>query len=114
MTDDELRAAAERLTAGDYPAGFDGLPLMVLDAKLVAAAYLAGHRADDGEPATPDWCREVGLVYFHDGRGKVRWLEYADGVDLLVGETVALRLPTRGQVRRLCGAMGVSLTEETR
>lgn len=126
MTDDELRATAERLLKYAQVAN-KGQPwdatvahkavyhrtgfTRIEDETALAAAYLAEHKADDGELATPDWCRSVGLVYFHDGRAKVRWLDYPSGVDVLVGETVALRLPTRGQVRRLCAVLGVPLTE---
>jgi hypothetical protein len=87
----------------------------------LARAWLAEHRADDGEPVTTDWLSSAGFVeemgsysvpvgfdaaelYAHFGvtRRPAWWLANRNG------DKIFLRPPTtRGQVRALCAALGI-------
>jgi hypothetical protein len=91
------------------------------DLELVAAAYLAGHPADDCEPITKEWLRgalpvtrkftvndlESYLInsqfYIECYLGR-RWLA-------CVSLCITVKLSTRGDVRRLAAALGVALKE---
>jgi hypothetical protein len=53
-----LREAAERYTTADFS---ESQP-MYLDGLEVCRAYLAEHPADDDEPVTEDWLREIGFT----------------------------------------------------
>jgi hypothetical protein len=106
------------------------------DKEILALAYLAEHPADDDEPITADWLRSVGAkevdlswrndqfsthlpaYVFGNGRFGVwgheaAWSMYllnADGFDGQEEHVTAVR--TRGQLRRLCAALGITLTQE--
>lgn len=148
MMSDDIRAAAARLRLClKTELGSDDNPYtesehrLDADLWLVADAYLAEHRADDGEAVTFDWIQSVGFVLDLDGNdpdnddGLERWwvweIKRADddhigvrwaisermewAVDLLDGDTVMSGLKsesaTRGDVRRLCEVLGVELRE---
>lgn len=112
MTPDELRTLAERVRDG-----IAWLPPVdrsreADDAMRLAEAVLAEHPADDGEPATDDWAESVGIPWWEGRRGQVaRMMNGGGGVDVLIGEAVLLRNPTRRKVRLLCAALGVPLQE---
>lgn len=66
-------------------------------------AYLAEHPADDMEPATHEWLDAVGVADVDiDGAWVRRCAEFEDGI---CGKW------TRGDVRRLCAALGVIVKE---
>jgi hypothetical protein len=112
------------------------IPGPMFSAEYLANAYLAEHPADDDEPITADWLRSVGAkevdlswrndqfsthlpaYVFGNGRFGVwgheaAWSMYllnADGFDGQEEHVTAVR--TRGQLRRLCAALGITLTQE--
>lgn len=103
---DELRAAAERVMLtyrSDAPAW------------QVARAYLAAHSADDAEPVGSCWLDELSK----SNRDKVDWCFEADTNLLCIevklhGIFREIVLPTgatRGDVRRLCRALQIPLTD---
>lgn len=121
MSDESTRAAAERRRKGDYPVGEDGSHARHVDAHILADAFLSGavlEGADDGEPVTREWWATIAK----DGR---YWywpetiqtenfvLAFGEAGNLLVvhrsDETVLFETPTRGDVRRLCAALGIDL-----
>lgn len=120
---DELRATAERLLKwaekhADDPAamGKPHVRALIHDCGKLARAYLAEHPADDGEPVTVEWLAECGFErnarYFtlpnYSGNlfDVVLW---ADGFNVRWdGHT---NCKTRGEVRRLCAALGIQLAE---
>lgn len=118
MNDAELRAAAERLRDGAYPA-IDLPPWatrVYRDGAAVAAAWLAEHPADDAEPVTEEWLRSVGF----SSRPNNRWLQIrtpqGGRLDCWMASPLwefhdeAVAIPqTRGDVRRLCTALGIDL-----
>ncbi len=121
MSVNELRAAAERLTdpedgigegtANDYVCG----GFAADDAFALATAYLAEHPADDGEPITAEWLRSVGFVaHKPDGLPAYAVLPCVyirlDGGELEL-DGIPLDFSTRGQLRRLCAALGDPLKE---
>lgn len=107
---DELRAAKERLC------------------EMYAAAYLAEHPADDNTPIDEAWLRRVGFI---------RHMQSAGSNDLSLGNLIYVgrrnnsrreeapeprfylrdidlrHIKTRGQLRRLCIALGIELKEKT-
>ncbi len=136
---EELRAAAERLSTGDgYPDGPMRLQFILADGVKLADAYLAEHPADDDEIAESGWLRSVGAVRpqavaaetvyvlgqwtaSEHGGGQypitLTWDARRGAVDAkrafivrVFGFIVFMR-PTRGDVRRLCKALGVELKE---
>lgn len=101
----------------------------VWDGDALAHAYILDHPADDAEPVTEEWLRSVG---FHDSRyqgkrfslqlGDVRVCPPIADLGLWVGimeddgdfYSGAKAIPqshirTRGDVRRLCAALGITL-----
>lgn len=108
------------------------------DVKAVANAYLAEHRPNDWEVIDEAWLREVGFdgdqfclcTSDHDTEGtrlciditsgmeKRCWTQetwykpHPSGMKLREIENVKLPLPiTRGDLRRLASALGITLTE---
>jgi len=89
--------------------------LTVEDLVMLAKAYLAEHRADDGELITFPWIESIGGVTADSGR------VYLDTYDMsfwivqgglnLTGTTHIIK--TRGQLRQLCRALGVEIKEKT-
>lgn len=131
---DELRAAAERFSKWvDTPrvriVGSVDQEQIDGDAYELAAAYLAEHPADDAEPVTADWLRGLGFVrgqqaaaddnltlraggveltrWHRRGVPAVEWSVQTaeDGADWL---PPCLRPATRGHVRRLLAALGIT------
>ena len=112
----DVKAAAERLSNApeDYTATQQNL-----DMWTVVVAYLDEHPADDDEPVTGYWLLSVGFTPF----GEAMMWSYRLGEVVVMGvspETLAdgnwgyngKRLPrkkTRGDVRRLCEALGIEL-----
>lgn len=123
MTDDELRERLDEvrqygfgwvaITTDDFGRLLDRLP-----------------PADDGEPVTADWLRAVGFVKWGDRGSMIRfhrtwqpdhddsievnaahqWAEIEHGFDVVRVPNIS----TRGHVRRLCAALGITLTESDR
>lgn len=132
---DEIRAAAERLT-GDwgktYPPAPDAVDAILLDTVRVAKVYLAEHPADDGVPLSADWLDTL----TRDKEGRNHW-RLSDGprtagvvvVEVVMrpsyctvevcgrltrewwphAEDASRRQYTRGDLRRLCAAIGIDL-----
>ena len=132
-TTDELRAAASRLV-GHVAARTDGEdpyrlatpddPAMshtfdhdrfTADIGAVGRAYLAEHPADDGEPVTPEWLAATGFSpawgdkYRHQrGHMDVVWREGVMSLAHRTDEWSELPVRTRGHVRRLLMALGIT------
>lgn len=137
---DELRAAAERMRTKwtSTSKSFDGWgkPHMeyVEDLSIITDAYLAANPADDDEPVTEDWLRSVGWEDWKSGTHLETIVYDRSNPTCLVTQTVITFLlddnhphggvidsvmledppreyTTRGDVRNLCAALGVSLKE---
>ncbi len=129
MTDAELRAAERvRRHAGQLGNA------EIADRNTLVLAWLREHQADDGEAVTAEWLKAVGFVVmtpYRDGDDTVLvspegvtghnlfWSENSDGwdnhtwhygTDYLHSQTMPDQ-PTRGHVRRLCAALGITLQE---
>ncbi len=91
----------------------------VMDMMTISELCLSEHAADDWEPVTEDWLRSVGFK-------RESWhpfqLDCESEIDIQCGhdglvlghrsdEWDVKRDPTRGDVRRLCAALGVTLKE---
>lgn len=112
---DELRAAAERFRQRTrIGIAGPGIPACDEDAHALADAYLAEHPADDAEPVSEEWLLLVGFASSarHPQRLNVGQLSCSCGSLWCYGGVVLSRTPmTRGDVRRLCQALGVELKE---
>lgn len=117
---DELRAAAERYRSKAYAESMDDMDECFRDRALLADAYLASVPPDDETPIDEAWLRACGLYgpYEHRpndevsieaiyGGGYLSWspMRGARLCDLHLGFT------TRGEIRRLCSALGSELKE---
>lgn len=130
MSSDETRAA-ERLrqfchgetepTAGDQ---YRLTGQMFDDTCEVLDAYLREHPADDAEPVKNSWLDHhfdyecglgwsVGKMFVrHDAMSR-EWIVYAR--DHEYGQSIELAVIfTRGDVRRLCRALGIELKEQSK
>lgn len=127
---DEVRKAAERYRTWEHGAQ-EYMPPMVgvcrySDMETLANAYLAEHPADDDEPVTEEWWdntlggRHVCIQYSNFGLwldtryGNVKVELYAESA-ALDSDCFVLTLlvkPTRGDVRRLCRALGIEPKEQ--
>ena len=129
---DEIKAAeaAKRFRAnpGDgsnYTPRQLGDALDRQDATLLASLYLAEHPADDGEDVTEEWLESVG---WRRNRGYMDSPQIGDSCFQLtwcsLGQSMLLEcddndqpdvtlphIKTRGDVRRLCEALGIELKE---
>lgn len=123
--DEQLRAAAEE--ARQYLAGLvihrqidrdEAMPFVERLTRAIAQTYLAARPpADDGEAVTEEWLRSQGFV--GGGLG-----DYQSGLwlgDLKVSHDGWWTIPapkvtpeTRGDVRRLCSVLGITLTESVK
>lgn len=134
---DETRRAAERLT-GDWDKTYPPVPhtatvdAVLLDTARVAKAYLTEHPADDGEPLTADWLDAI----TRDKEGASHWrlsngprAAGAVAVEVVMrpsyctvevcgrllrewwplADDAGRRQYTRGDLRRLCAALGIDL-----
>ena len=84
----------------------------------LAKAYLADHPADDDEPVTEEWLCSVGAkkddvsVFFPSPIQGVPAIEFSKEQAWLTNEDYAgveIKLKTRGDVRRLCAALGIEM-----
>lgn len=134
----DVRAAAERLRQmradseafdGGYPDNEDGRLQSLCDHAILADAYLAEHPADDDEPVTEDFIRSLNPPRYWEAGAEYVWpdvclrysLEICDGKPPVLsagfyidGGDKPVYLPhikTRGDVRRLCRALGVEVKE---
>jgi hypothetical protein len=126
MTTDELRKAAERMNR--IAKAKLGTPMAaaakawVEDNWAVSTAWLAEHAADDAEPVKADCLEAVGfttndsLVYDYRSYARMEWFHFGDGLtwELLIGKSIFPDFDTRGQVRRLCAALGDPLKEQVK
>jgi hypothetical protein len=91
------------LDGKDDGRGVCGEPFETLRRRL-----LAEHKSDDGEEATHEWCDSVGLMCrsFYQGPNWIPtiWSNRVQWVEMRIGST-------RGDVRRLCKALGIALKE---
>jgi hypothetical protein len=86
------------------------------DLCTITDAYLAEHPADDDEPVTEEWLDEMFGTYLRQFWEwsviyGVRIAKDPDGFKLLTGYQVARTGLARGDVRRLCSALGIPLSE---
>ena len=119
---DELKAAIQQYRDRAYPDTNDGWCDCDADAKIIADAYLAEHPADDDEPASEAWLTSVkweavGNTWYcmsaKEGQPILMWVR-VDGSLRIAGLKEASRInATRGDVRLLCRALGIELTETT-
>jgi hypothetical protein len=122
---DAQHAATERLRKA-HPRGafYTGIGL---DYDLIVSLYLAEHPADDAEPVTEEWLSSVvgrGATVRIGGGFTVSFylssppdITYENGVPAHgygyeSGCTDLPSCPTRGDVRRLCYALGVPLKSQ--
>lgn len=91
-----------------------------LDLLRLAKAYLAEHPADDGEPATEEWAKSLGLHAYKRLSGAIEYsirdafLEFGDGSVWLGVEATGDRIflaenPTRRHLRMLLWVAGQQL-----
>jgi len=107
MTSEELRAAAERFIEWDRRG-----VIQSADGAAVCRAYLAEHPADDGEPVTAEWMKACGWEGSYVGVFGIQGLAgFWDNGELHLSKPYSLPAATRGQLRRLCAALGVPLKE---
>jgi len=122
----EVKAAVERARgffSGNLPS------LCHDDYKTLASAYLSSHHADSETPIDEEWLRSVGftgddydmpmpshagypgdLSMMTSGWAFITQYEKFDGED--DDSCVQVRCKTRGDVRRLCAALGIELKEK--
>ncbi len=116
MTDAELRAAAEMVVAtGTHKDWFDTIDA---GAVAVASAYLAEHPADEHELWTAEWLKAVGFDGDMSKNGPGMWLRgvriHSDGRWSWCGQSWPFKaIQTRGDLRRICAALNIPLTEPT-
>ncbi len=125
MSEINAANAAERLRqneSGDACYPFDGGVMEMEDTRTLAEAYLAEHPADDELEITDDWLRSVGFVDI-DEHGSGMLLQVTDeGPEVSIGYrgqwlvggdelSEAAQPKTRGQLRLLSKALGITLNE---
>lgn len=94
------------------------------DIQYVANAYLADHPADEGEPITDGWLREIGFIQWNTSEHiySMRFLKTNDELQLwrqsgsrmtvkVFGVTLKSPVEARGQLRKLLEALGVETKE---
>lgn len=123
---DELRAAAERFReyerladAGEGLQDYEQIDDDIID---LARAYLASSLADDGEPLTMDWWKSLNSNSRFLCKQRYTLQVEDDGsfqmdADVWLEECMLFSIPlphvqTRGDVRRLCAALGIELKEK--
>ena len=113
---DELKAARERKHRwdADDDAAFDASGTdEENDMFMFGDAYLAEHPADEDEPITLNWWLSSGAETSLIDRDFMLIRNDVEGVIYLVTTLQEIPLPhikTRGDVRRLCAALGIELT----
>lgn len=115
----DVRAAAERLRQmradseafdGGYPDNEDGRLQSLCDHAILADAYLAEHPADESLDVDEDWLVQIGFQPDASGAlwiGDYRLCWFGRGFFGFDG--VEVESKTRGDVRRLCRALGVEV-----
>lgn len=108
----------DHLSGGDpYP--FDAGVMQAGDNETLASAYLAEHPADEHEPVDEAWLRSLlptasgDHFYFHRDKLTV-YISGWQGIRFMVGcsqYSNSLQLESRGQLRLLCRALQIELTE---
>lgn len=118
-----IRAAAERLRRLPLPEDDPYLSCnadaMWRDRELLSNAYLDEHPADDGELVTLEWLKSLGWLPDQTGWPAICLPETPEwgiswrghGIWLTPISVPLCRAPMRGDIRRLCKAMGVELRE---
>lgn len=113
----EQKAALERVrnSATSWYAG------MTLDYIKVADLCLCEHPADDDEPVTEEWLRSVGAIVIRETAafgmltlelgGLLCWRRHDRETFYLTDMRKLPHIKTRGDVRRLCRALGIPLNE---
>ena len=123
---DELRAAAKRWREGRYTPGI-GPESGGMDAVRLADAYLAEHPADDEQEVDYEWLLKIGFNTFDEphclsikkGDVRVVWIIKGQWLRICISQmngpkyaaTDIVHRPIRGDVRRLCKALGIELKE---
>lgn len=87
------------------------------DIEASAERDLAEHPADENEPVTEDWLRSVGFraspdfeFLFMEAGLRPGTIEFDPDIGWIIFGSKATRLlETRGQLRRLCAALGIEL-----
>ena len=107
MNAKELRLAAERISIRCARPG---------DSDILAKYILATVHADDDEPVTVEWLREigwyVGVLHEHDFAsikmpiGKYLWF-YSNSESLFADMVTLIVTPIRGQFRHLLAGLGM-------
>jgi hypothetical protein len=119
---DELRAAAKLLVSKNTSNRYDNAGVML------AKVYLVEHPDDDGEFVDKEWLVDIfGRDLFAERWKRyalmlccksdliVSWCPACDDLApcLCIGTSVIKENPTRGDVRRLCKALGIELKEKS-
>lgn len=123
---DDLRAAAKRLVEGEFSENypkFMATTFGLADGFLLARAYLADNPDDDDEPVTMEWwkslnndtrflCQDTYTLQLKDD------LIFVMEAEVGLEDCVTFPIPmshvrTRGDVRRLCKALGIELKEKS-
>ena len=82
--------------------------------RLLADEYIADHPADDDETVTAEWLDVLGFEYGNLSGLYIRnprWSRYETPTNFFT--KVVPHPKTRGDVRRLCRALGIELKEPT-
>lgn len=91
----------------------------MMDTVPLVTAYLAEHPADDDEPITERWLLSIGVQHAENTRyvlsqGKYEriWLYFWEtGINAELAGGGEIVFATRGDVRRLCAALGIDLNQ---
>jgi hypothetical protein len=131
-TDPTIIQAAERVFRG--PSAYRAIrrdealavhPDLIQDFEEIARHVLAEHPADDGEAITPEWLLSVGFTLDHEMEPprdpvycirSLLWRPHYFGVNQGTWQfgpvTIDQNPKTRGDVRRLCAALGIPLPDQ--
>jgi hypothetical protein len=85
----------------------------ILDLRAKLLAFVPPK--DDGEPVTQEWFDTLGEYNprsFRRSIGLCEMYHFASGEQCLIDHIGEYRLKTRGDVRRLCAALGIDLKEQ--
>ena len=122
----DVAQAAERLRKPGLRAVAFHTGQGCVDIGTLADAYLAEHPADDAEPISEEWLRSVWFVAVESdmgrnysdhfeieaaSKGTLNLWEFNQTGDWLINGFDSWPLKSRGDVRRLCAALGIQLKE---
>jgi len=79
-----------------------------LIASLAVELYLAEHPADDDELLNTTWVEDMGLLGDINTKGLHLSCDYGRWVAWFEGTVMLCEVNTRGDVRRLCAALGLN------